>query len=267
MIKVKEDLVGRRFGRLKVIARAEDHVRPNGHRDVKWICECSCEEHNIVTVLDSSLKRKNRTPTKSCGCLAKELIKERSKKFNRYAIVEDVVYIYFNNSDNYTMVNLDKWNSISYIRDFCWVEQGGYARARIPNDFRSLFNTKTIGLHQLICPCEDGYESDHLDRNPLNNLTNNLVPKTRLSNMLNKGMQKNNRSGIKGVYWDNDARKWAAQISINKKRVKLGRFDDIKDATIARLMAEAQYWKDNAPQKHLFAKYGIEVDKDVESKE
>ena len=60
MIKIKEDLVGRCFGRLKVIARAEDHVRP---------------------------KRKNRTPTKSCGCLARELIKERSKKFNRYAIV------------------------------------------------------------------------------------------------------------------------------------------------------------------------------------
>ena len=259
MIKVKEDLTGKIFGRLKVIARAEDHIRPNGQRDVRWICECGCDEHNIITVYDGDLKRTNRAPTRSCGCLAKELVKKRNKKYNRYDIVGDIVYIYFYNSDNYTMVNLDKWNSISYIREFCWAEMGGYARARIPDDYQSDFSTKTIGLHQLICPCEENYEPDHLDRNPLNNLTDNLMPKTRLRNMLNRGLQKNNRSGIKGVHWDSNARKWKAQITTDKKPINLGRFDNLEDAARARLMAEARCWKEDAPQKHLFEKYGVEV--------
>ena len=55
------DLTGKKFGRLKVIKRAEMTKR------VKWLCECECG--NIVIVDASNLKSGH---TKSCGCYSKE---------------------------------------------------------------------------------------------------------------------------------------------------------------------------------------------------
>lgn len=55
------DLLGKRFGRLTVIA--EDPIRRNGERC--WICECDCG-NNAGSILGSSLRHGK---TQSCGCL------------------------------------------------------------------------------------------------------------------------------------------------------------------------------------------------------
>ena len=66
MVKVKNNLIGMVFGMLTVKEQAEDYVKPkSGKHEAQWLCECSCEEHNTVIVLDSNLKKKNGT--RSCG--------------------------------------------------------------------------------------------------------------------------------------------------------------------------------------------------------
>lgn len=64
MVKVKEDLTGKRFGRLVVIEQAEDYVLPSGRRKARWLCQCDCGEKPIVRgdALSSGT-------TQSCGCL------------------------------------------------------------------------------------------------------------------------------------------------------------------------------------------------------
>ena len=37
-----QDLTGQRFGRLVVIERAKDYIRPNGQSQVQWRCKCDC---------------------------------------------------------------------------------------------------------------------------------------------------------------------------------------------------------------------------------
>jgi len=69
MVKVKEDLTGRVFGRLTVVQQVEDYVSPKGAHMPRWLCECSCENHNKTLVVGYRLK--NGT-TQSCGCLQKE---------------------------------------------------------------------------------------------------------------------------------------------------------------------------------------------------
>lgn len=77
MVKVNTDLSGWKMwehgvpdSRLSVIQQAEeDYVYPDGRREAKWICECSCAEHNQVVVRNSALKHGS---VKSCGCLCKE---------------------------------------------------------------------------------------------------------------------------------------------------------------------------------------------------
>lgn len=63
---------------------------------------------------------------------------------------------------------------------------------------------------------------DHKNRNPLDNRISNLREASNGQNMANRGMQKNNRSGFKGVFWYRQ--RWQAMISHNRKAIYLGRF-------------------------------------------
>lgn len=42
-------------------------------------------------------------------------------------------------------------------------------------------------------------------------------------------------TGIKGVYWQESRRQWAVNFMIKKRRIDLGRFDNLLDAAAARL--------------------------------
>ena len=62
------DLTNKIFGRWTVLEHDEKLSRPREHR---WICQCSCENKTIKSVLGRSLR--NGTST-SCGCITKENI-------------------------------------------------------------------------------------------------------------------------------------------------------------------------------------------------
>ena len=64
------EIIGKTFGNLVVVAKDLD----NATNKTKWVCVCSCG--NTVSVRDNSLKTGN---TKSCGCVRKEKLIERSK--------------------------------------------------------------------------------------------------------------------------------------------------------------------------------------------
>ena len=72
---------------------------------------------------------------------------------------------------------------------------------------------------------------DHIDRNRLNNRISNLRPATNMTNQHNAGMKKNNTSGVTGVHYKNG--KWQARIQCNRKRIQLGTFETIEEASKA----------------------------------
>ncbi len=51
MVKVKESLVGKQFGRLTVIEQVEDYVSPKGKHRAKYSCKCTCCDDKYVTVM------------------------------------------------------------------------------------------------------------------------------------------------------------------------------------------------------------------------
>lgn len=55
---------------------------------------------------------------------------------------------------------------------------------------------------------------------------------------------KNNTSGVKGVRWDNERKKWVAEIVFKGKRYYLGRYYIIEDAAEVRKIAEEHTHKD-----------------------
>jgi len=69
-----DEQIGKRFGRLVVVAPARDYITPStGDRRRRWLCLCDCGKEK--TIHESSL---SRGYTKSCGCLNRELVLERN---------------------------------------------------------------------------------------------------------------------------------------------------------------------------------------------
>lgn len=268
MVKVRKDLTGQKFGRLTVVCQTDDYIRTDGKREARWLCQCNCDEHNLITVIGHNLTKK-KNPTNSCGCIMKEKASANMKKIgsiygrlgrktNAFEIKDDIVYIKMNNCNKYAKVDFDKWNSIPAIKDLCWsCNNNGYATAYIIKEYENILGkTGTIALHQLICGCSDGYEVDHLDRDKLNNLTLNLQPKTHSQNMFNIGLYNSNNEVV-GVSWAEREQKWRARITIEDDERSLGYFDSKDDAIKTRLEAEIKYLGNLAPQRHLFEQYNI----------
>lgn len=249
MIKVKEDLTGKIFNRLKVIKQVDDYVSSSGRHYARWLCECSCAEHNQIMVLGDSLKSGN---TKSCGCFAKEqLIKvcENNKKRNKYRFEENTIYGKCFNVDVEFCFSIEDFDLVS---KFCWCldNSNGYLVSR-----DSVANRK-IYMHKIICQTDN--QVDHINRNKLDNRRSNLRPVTQQENRFNNSIRSDNTSGVIGVCWHNQASKWLAQIQVGNTHLYLGVYDKFKDAVVVRLQAELKYFGvEFAPQKHLFEQYGI----------
>ena len=60
-------------------------------------------------------------------------------------------------------------------------------------------------------------------------------------NGMNQGIATNNTSGVTGVTWNSDRKKWMAQIKVKGKNIYLGLFVDFNNAAKARAEAEVKH--------------------------
>ena len=87
----------------------------------------------------------------------------------------------------------------------------------------------------------DGMQVDHINHDRLDNSPENLRLATALDNSRNKSVSKSSKTGVPGVTWHSTHKKWAASISVMRKRIHLGYFDDIDFAIKARLEENIKY--------------------------
>ena len=98
---------------------------------------------------------------------------------------------------------------------------------------RVSINKKLYLNHRIIFMMHHGYMPefiDHIDNNSLNNRIENLREATFCENQHNAKLRKDNKSGVKGISWHSRFKKWSAKITVNKKVIYLGNFDDINEA-------------------------------------
>ena len=151
---------------------------------------------------------------------------------------------------------------------YCWTKikgrnpkNGKYFSARMSR--KSPEGHKMKMLHNFVWELHNGkipnnYMVDHKDRDGSNCCNDNLRLATKSQNGANVGLRANNKSGFTGVTLSNGT-KWRAYISINGNFMTIGYYYNKEEAVKARLEAEAKYFGEFAPQRHLFEKYGVDV--------
>lgn len=239
-----QDLTGQKFGRLTVVDRASDYVSPSGETEVRWNCDCHCGNRCIV----NSDNLKNGS-TQSCGCFRLERILETHKKQNVFEQKDGYYIGYYQNYDDVFYFDNEDYD---FVTEHYWYrDENGYARTYIDN--------KYLSMHELLgCKWHD-----HINRNGSDNRRSNLRPCSRAQNQRNRNKQINNTSGIIGVYWHKQNQAWVANISLNSKTVYLGGSPNKEEAIRLRLQAEAEHYKEFAPQIHLFEQYNIKIPQEV----
>lgn len=116
-----------------------------------------------------------------------------------------------------------------YLSQWQWTYNGTYATRGRTTASESF----VVYIHRVILVRMGNYaysHSDHVNRDPLDNRRCNLRTATASQNLHNRGIQKNNTSGYKGVHWSKQAKKWEVRMLVNKKTIYGGLFEDIKDA-------------------------------------
>ena len=150
---------------------------------------------------------------------------------NQYRIIDKIVYMIITKRTVKKIYKFDlKYFNI--VKKYNWyISSNGYARCDA--------NNKTIYLHRLLIDTPKNCIVDHIDRDVTNNLISNLRIANKSTNGMNRNIQRNNKSGIIGVYYIKKKNRWAAQININKnKRKCLGTYKEKIYAIKARLKAE-----------------------------
>lgn len=288
MIKIKEDLTGRIFGKLTVLKRVEDKVYKSGAKDSQWLCQCECGSEPVkvtggslksgntrscgclsfqdltgmvfgrLTVI-KQVKRANSTSaywececscgneyhpivstsdlkyghSKSCGCLRNEINSQR--KGNDYDLSGEYGIGWTSNTNREFYFDLEDYDK---IKGYTWYENDqGYILAYTEK------GKPKIRMHRLILGSEHNDLIDHEHCHRYDNRKSQLRSATKQTNGINRGANKNNKLGIKGVF----------QLKNGRYQAKIQCFDKIYTKSSANL-DEVVKWRKNK-EKELYGEF------------
>lgn len=216
-----QDLAGRQFGRLTVISRSpQPYVSPKGKTESRWICRCDCGKEIIVT--QSNLRNGS---TRSCGCLQSEKVRKRlskditGKRFGRLAVLGPA--------------DIEKTSNGTRLGWICRCDCG-----------KEIISTKDalIRGYTKSCGCLHSDRARAIVSPGGEDLVGHFEGTTISIIRPERPANKNSKSGIKGVCWNESQKKWIAYIQFKKKQIRLGGFSRVEDAIKARKAAEEKYF-------------------------
>lgn len=125
---------------------------------------------------------------------------------------------------------------LNYAVRYCTDEKGKHLRIRLHREIIERIIGRSLA---------DGDEVDHIDGDGMNCCRDNLRVVTPSQNMANRRLNRDNKSGYKGVSWKTSDKKWRACIGFQRSKIHLGLFTDKHEAARAY----------NAKALELFGQY------------
>ncbi|MEK5176855.1 HNH endonuclease [Heyndrickxia sp. FSL W8-0496] len=165
---------------------------------------------------------------------------------NDFEIRGDITAIFLDTKNYGRIETLISTNKLEMVKEFPYAW-----RAKWSEDVENFYcvgyinldnnKKKIIRLHRLIMNCPEDKIIDHFNHNTLDNTDSNLRIVSNAENQQNRLVQKNNSSGVRGVYWHKHSQKWLARIQVYKERKIIGYYDSIEEAEFAIKEARAKY--------------------------
>lgn len=161
---------------------------------------------------------------------------------NKFIVYDDYVEIIIYNKDkSIKAVGLVDVDDCERCSQHSWnLTSHGYLESRIEGN--------KIRLHRFVTNALKGLEVDHIQGNKLDNRKSQLRVCTHQQNSYNSKICKNNKSGVTGVCYDKNNKKWRAKIRVDGKEIWLGRYETFEDAVKVRKEAEEKYFKEFQPK-------------------
>lgn len=133
---------------------------------------------------------------------------------------------YFDIEDLYIVQSRTNW----------YVDKGGY----LTSSYYYAGVRRIVRFHRIVMHAGPNQYVDHKNRN-----------RTYAENNRNRGLCATNKSGVIGVHFDKKRNKWTASITLNGKKIFIGRFENKEAAIQARLQKEHELFGEFAPQQML----------------
>ncbi|MCL2855187.1 MAG: AP2 domain-containing protein [Defluviitaleaceae bacterium] len=188
-----------------------------------WKFKCDCGNEKITTV---RLVKSGKT--KSCGCLHKESVARNGKsctkdytgmRFGSLVIIEQVI-----SDDENARLNRVTWR----------------AKCDCGNITEVTGNLLQRGGKKS-CGClKQNYIKSRSDKE---NKGSPFYGGSNVYGIRSKTINKNNTSGVKGVWYDKRANRWVAGIAFRGRTYILGYFKDLEEATKVPQQAEKMHFE------------------------
>ena len=160
----------------------------------------------------------------------------KKNSYNRISYGKDFVQIRcYDKKDNYKGFFIVDFDSYEKIKEYIWC-------MKTHNSYPyKVDGSVCTNLHSFLLDFPKNFVIDHINRLKWDNRLNNLRIVSNSLNIRNRGLNKNNSSGIKGVsYYKNS---WSVELYSNGMRYK-GKFDTFLEACVYRRKLELLYSKD-----------------------
>jgi hypothetical protein len=121
---------------------------------------------------------------------------------------------------------------------------------------------KTYYVHRIIYLWHHGHMPkviDHINNNSLDNRIENLREATQSQNCANQRLNKNNKSGAKGVTHNAKSKKYIARVMVNRKNIWLGSYYSIEDAINAYKVGSEKYFGEFARSEQASKRLGVKT--------
>lgn len=128
-------------------------------------------------------------------------------------------------NDLYTLVSNEDFNELNRYK---WhLGSQGYVRTQISRG-------RFAYMHKLVNKTPETFDTDHINRDKLDNRRENLRTATRSLNTRNSPLRIDNTSGHKGIDFYKRIKKWRVRVGAKG----LGYFANLEEAITAREIAE-----------------------------
>lgn len=205
--------IGQRFGRL-VVTQTGATKEISGERLCACVCDCGVTVYAKPYKLRSGAKR-------SCGCLTRDVLRERQTKHGRY--YEPEYRVWSNMHKRCSNPRYARWYGAVQICER-WASYDAF-------------------LADVGCKPTPQASLDRID--PKGHYEpSNVRWTTRTVQARNTKTHCTSKTGERGVSWSKAKNKWRAAVYVDNKQKHLGYFSTIEEAVAARRLGEQTYWSD-----------------------